>query len=211
VNLYLLTVKISFMKKKIIVFKNEHELVTLIKHILKQLKGNAAFPTPPEALAELEKMLPELEEALERAKTRDRSWVAIKNNKKAIAIALLEVLADYVLAISKGDLAMIFSSGFTVEESNGSEKTSIELLEVILNAPGQATLHAKNHKNAVAYVHQYTTEEPGPNTLWHSAGSTKGDYTFTGLTTDKRYWFRVMAVGRKGQQVFSPVISRSIQ
>lgn len=199
------------MKKKIIVFKNEHELVTLIKHILKQLKGNAAYPNPPAALAELEKMLPELEEALERAKTRDRAWVAIKNNKKAIAIALLEELAEYVLAISKGDQALIFLSGFSAEESNGSGKTSIEILEVILNAPGAATLRVKNKKGVVAYVHQYTTEEPGPNTMWHCAGSTKGDYTFTGLQTDKRYWFRVIAVGRKGQQVFSPVVSRSIQ
>jgi hypothetical protein len=199
------------MKKKIIVFKNEHELVTLIKHILTQLKGNAAYPNPPAALAELEKMLPELMEALERAKTRDRIWVATKNNKKAIAIALLEELAEYVLSISKGDRALIFSSGFTIEESNGSEKTSIELLEVILNAPGEATLQVKNQKGVVSYIHQYTTEAPGPNTMWHSAGSTKGDYTFTGLETDKRYWFRVIVVGRKGQQAFSPVVSRSIQ
>lgn len=199
------------MKKKIIVFKNEHELVTLIKHILKQLKGNAAYPNPPAALAELEKILPELEEALERAKTRDRVWVATKNNKKAIAIALLEELAEYVLAISKGDQALIFGSGFTAEESNGSDKTSIETLEIELSAPGEATLHVKNKKGVVAYVHQYTTEAPGPNTMWHSAGSTKGDHTFIGLVTDKRYWFRVIAVGRKGQQAFSPVVSRSIQ
>lgn len=200
------------MKKKIIVFKNEHELVTLIKHILKQLKGNAAYPNPPEALAELEKMLPELMEALERAKTRDRIWVATKNNKKAIAIALLEILAEYVLAISKGDQALILSSGFeAVEDTNGSEKTSIEILEVILNAPGEATLRVKNPKGVVSYIHQYTTEAPGPDTMWHYAGSTKGDHTFTGLVTDKRYWFRVIAVGRKGQQAFSPVVSRSIQ
>lgn len=200
------------MKKKIIVFKNEHELVTLIKHILKQLKGNADYATPPEALAELEKLLPELEEALERAKTRDKHWVAIKNNKKAIALALLQVLAEYVLAISKGDRALILSSGFeAVEDTNGSEKTSIELLEVILNAPGEATLRVKNPKGVVSYIHQYTTEVPGPDTMWHYAGSTKGEYTFTGLATDKRYWFRVIAVGRKGQQAFSPVVSRSIQ
>lgn len=199
------------MKKKIIVFKNEHELVTLIKHILKQLKGNAAYPNPPAALAELEKLLPELEEALERAKTRDKHWVAIKNNKKAIALALLQELAEYVLVISKGDRALILSSGFEAADTNGPEKTSIELLEVILNAPGEATLQVKNQKGVVSYIHQYTTEAPGPNTMWHSVGSTKGDHTFTGLETDKRYWFRVIVVGRKGQQAFSPVVSRSIQ
>ena len=151
-------------------------------------------------------------EALAKAKTGNKEWMAIKNNKKAIAIALLEELADYVLAISKGDKALIFSSGFEAAiESNGSEKTSIEILEVILSAPGQATLRAKNQKNAVAYVHQYTTEIPGPNTLWHSAGCTKGDYTFTGLETDKRYWFRVVAIGTNGKRSYSPVVSKVIQ
>ncbi|HEX6427888.1 MAG TPA: fibronectin type III domain-containing protein [Niastella sp.] len=78
-------------------------------------------------------------------------------------------------------------------------------------APPAKPSCTKNPKGAVAYVHQYSTEPPGPNTVWHSEGSTTGNYTFTGLYSDKRYWFRVVAVGRKGQKALSPVISRSIQ
>lgn len=200
------------MKKTIIVFKNEHELITLIKRVLEKLKGNASYPNLPEAFATLENLLPELEAALIKAQSRDKEWVAIKNNKKAIALALLQELAQYVIAISKGDKALVFGSGFEVtEEQTTKAKPFIDILEVVLGAPGEATLRLKKQKGAIAYMHQYATEAPGPNTVWHSAGYSTGNYTFTGLYSDKRYWFRVVAIGRKGQQAFSQVVSKSIQ
>lgn len=200
------------MKKKIIVFTNEHDLLILIKRVIGKTKNNVAFPNPPEALNELEKEAPEFELALVKAKSRDKESVAIKNNKKAIVLALLAQLAQYIIETSKGDRALILSSGFeAADEQNGKEKPSIESLDVILGAPGEAMLRAKVKKGAVAYMHQYATEAPGPNTIWHSAGHTTGDYTFTGLDSDKRYWFRVIAIGRKGHQAYSPVVSRSIQ
>lgn len=200
------------MKKNIITFKNEHDLLTFIKRVIRQTKGNAAYPNPPQALDELEKVVPDLETALIKAKSRDKEWVAIKNNQKANTLALLVQLAQYIIEISKGDRALILSSGFeVVEEQTGKVKPSIELLEVELGAAGEATLRAKNPKGAVAYVHQYATEAPGPNTVWHSAGYSTGNYTFKGLDSDKRYWFRVIAIGRKGLQAISPVVSRSIQ
>lgn len=200
------------MKKQIIIFRNQRDLVIICQRVKEKMKNNPVFPNPPAALAELEKVLPEFEVALVNAKSRDKEWVAIKNNKKVSILALLEEVADYVIATSKGDKALILSSGFDVtDEQSGSAKPSVEALEVELGAPGEAIMHAKNPKGAVAYVHQYATEPPGPNTVWHSEGSTTGNYTFTGLNSDKRYWFRVGAVGRKGQKAYSPVVSRSIQ
>jgi hypothetical protein len=200
------------MKKGIITFNNEHELATLIENVPVNMKGNPAFPNPPAALAELEKEAPEFREILWKARNRDKEWVAVKNNSKARVLALLEEVAEYVTAISKGDKALILSSGFNVtEEQTGPDKPSIETLEVELGAPGEAILRAKKQKGAISYVHQYATEAPGPNTVWFSTGSTTGNHTFTGLSSDKRYWFRVIVIARKGKQAFSPVVSRSIQ
>jgi hypothetical protein len=43
-----------------------------------------------------------------------------------------------VIAISKGEGALIFSCGFDVtDEPTGSAKPSIEILEVVLTAPGE--------------------------------------------------------------------------
>jgi hypothetical protein len=200
------------MKKNVITFKNQRDLVTIIKRIIEKMKGNAAFPNPPAALAELEKLLPELEAALVKAKSRDKEWVAIKNNKKTISLALLEELAQYVIAICKGDRAQILGSGFDVtDELSGTPAPSIETLQVELRAPGEATIQVRNITGTIAYVHQYATEPPGPNTVWVSEESSLRTFTFKGLASDKRYWFRVVAIGRKGQKAYSPVVSRSIQ
>jgi hypothetical protein len=200
------------MKKGIIAFNTEHELATLIENVPEKMKNNPTFTNPPAALAELEKEGPEFRELLRKARNRDKEWVAYKNTKKVKVLALLEEVAEYVIATCKGDRGLILSSGFDATDvQTGSVKPFIGLLEVVLNAPGEAILHAKDQKGAVAYIHQYATEAPGPNTVWHSEGSTIGNYTFTGLYSDKRYWFRVVAVGRKGQKGYSPVVSRSIQ
>jgi hypothetical protein len=200
------------MKKGIISFNTEHELATLIENVPEKMKNNPTFTNPPSALAELEKEGPEFRELLRKARNRDKEWVAYKNTKKVKVLALLEEVAEYVIATCKGDRGLILSSGFDATDAQtGSVKPFIGLLEVVLTTPGAAILHAKDQKGAVAYIHQYATELPSPNTVWHSEGSTTGDHTFTGLFSDKRYWFRVVAIGRKGQQAFSPVVSKSIQ
>src|SRR5581483_3188169 len=131
--------------------------------------------------------------------------------KKAIVFGLLEELADYVNVTCKGDRASILSSGFDVIDGQSSAALDITTLEVVLGAPGVAMLQVKNAAGVVAYMHQYATELPGPNTVWNSEGSTSRSHTFTGLTSDKRYWFRVIAIGRRGQKAYSPVVSKSIQ
>jgi len=200
------------MKKGIIKFNDEHDLVSFIKRVFEKMKDNPAFPNPPAVLAELQKVLPELEMALAMAKSRDKEWVVIKNNKKAIVIALLEELAAYVIATSKGDQALILSSGFEAINVQGTPPaTAIEIVDVQLGAPGEAIVRVKKVASAVAYVHQYTTELPGPNTVWVSEESSIREHKFKGLASDKRHWFRVIAIGRKGQKAISPVVSRSIQ
>jgi len=200
------------MRKGIILFNTEHELATLIENVPEKMKNNPTFPNPPAALTALEKEGPEFRELLRKSRNRDKEWVAYKNTKKAKVLALLEEVAEYVIATCKGDQGLIFSSGFDATDvQTGSVKPSIEILDVTLGKPGEAILRVKQQKGAVAYIHQYSTEAPGPNTVWHSEGSTTGDHTFRGLYSDKRYWFQVIAIGRKGQQAFSPVVSRSIQ
>jgi hypothetical protein len=200
------------MKKGIITFNTEYELASLIENVPEKIKNNPTFTNPPTALAELEKAAPEFRELLKKARNRDKEWVAYKNEKKAQVLALLEEVAEYVIATCKGNKGLILSSGFdATTEQTGPAKPFIGSLEVELRTPGEASLHAKNQKGAVAYVHQYSPEAPSPTTVWHSEGSTTGDHTFRGLNSDKRYWFQVIVIGRKGQQAFSPVVSRSIQ
>lgn len=199
------------MKKQIIPIRNERDLATLCQRVIEKMENNPVFPTLPTALSDLKKVLPELQVALVNAKGCDKEMVAIKNNKKAIVFGLLEELAEYVNVTCKGDRALILSSGFDVIDEQSSTAPAIETLQVVLGASGVAMLQAKDAAGAVAYMHQYATEQPGPNTVWNTEGSTSRNHSFTGLTSDKRYWFRVIVIGRRGQKAYSPVVSKSIQ
>jgi hypothetical protein len=200
------------MKKQIVIFKNQRDLLIIIQRVIEKMENNPVFPNPPAALADLKKLLPELQAAFVKAKSRDKEMVSIKNDKKAIALTLLEELADYVIATCKGDRTSILSSGFDVtDEQSIRPVTAIETLEVELGAPGEANLRVKKATGALAYVYQYATESPGADTVWIREESTIRDHTFKGLSSDKRYWFRVLAIGRRGQKAYSPIVSRSIQ
>jgi hypothetical protein len=193
--------------------KRENELKTTSDRVIANMDNNPDFSDAPPALAELKKVLPEFTEARANAKGRDITMVSIKNDKKAIVLDLLQQLADYVNVKSKGDRTMILSSGFyaTSDDSGNNEPPSIGSLEVELGQSGEVTTRAKNVAGAKAYVHQYTKEPPGTNTEWIGEGSSSANHTFEGMMSDKRYWFRVVAIGVNKQKAYSPVVSRVIQ
>jgi len=200
------------MKKRIVSPNNQRDLAIICQRVIEKMENNPVFPNPPAALAELKKVTPEYTDSLVKAKSRDKELVAIKNNKKAIVLELLDNLATYVLATCNDDQALLLSSGFDVaDDLKSTPKPVIEILEVFLGVPGEATIRVRKMTGTIAFVHQYATEQPGTNTVWINEESSIRTHTFRGLTSDKRYWFRVVAIGRKGQKAYSPVVSRSIQ
>jgi hypothetical protein len=194
--------------------KRESDLVRTSERIIDQMTGNPDYPDPPAELAELKKEVPVFQEVHVNALSGDKKQVSIKNDRKVIILALLQVLADYVTVKSNGDRTLILSSGFDVSNERRSNKNlppSIEKLEVELGEAGVATIRTKEVTAVKAYIHQYTTEPPSINTVWVGDGSSYGDHTFSGLSSGKQYWFRVVAIGFKKQRAFSPVVSRFIQ
>lgn len=192
--------------------KGESELLAIGGCVLEKMENNELFLPPPPALAELKIILPEFHTALSNARGRDKEMIAIKNNKKVIVQELLQELAEYVTATCKGNKALMLSSGFDVINQRRSNlKVTVEKLEVKLGLPGEATTRARNVTGARAFMHQYTTELPGPQTIWVSEGWGLSYFTYKKLISDKRYWFRVVAIGSGTQRAFSPVVSVVIQ
>ncbi len=131
-----------------------------------------------------------------------------------MVLALLQELADYVTETSKGDRTRMLGSGFDVIDDNGNSNKrppSIKKLEIEATQPGVAITRIRHVTNAIAFIHQYTTEPPGLQTIWVSEGTSLGSYTFRNLHSDKRYWFRVIAIGYHGLRSFSPIVSWVIQ
>lgn len=193
--------------------KRESDLELTGQRVIEEMENNPAYPNPPAALAELKKVLPEFRTARVNAQDGGKKMVSIKNDKKAVVLNSMQELADYVTVTANGDRTLILSSGFdaTSESSRSNVPPSVEILEVDLGPSGKATTRTKNVTGAKAFVHQYTTESPGVHTEWFGEGSSHGSHTFEGLSSDKRYWFRVEVIGVGKQRGYSPVVSRVIQ
>jgi hypothetical protein len=194
--------------------KREEELELTGKRVVVEMSDNPDYPDPPPALAELTKEMPEFSESRLNALSGDKKLVSIKNDKKVRVQNLLQILADYVTVKCNGDRTLIISSGFDVSNESRSNKNvppSIGKLEVELGEAGVAITRVKDVTAVKAYIHQYTTEPPSINTVWVGDGSSDGEHTFSGLSSGKQYWFRVVVIGVKKQRAFSPIVSRFIQ
>ena len=84
-------------------------------------------------------------------------------------------------------------------------------MDVELGPPGETTTKVKRLRRARAYMHQYTTESPTAETIWVSEGSKDPYNTFSGLDSTIKYWFRVIAISKDGERVYSPVVIKVIQ
>jgi hypothetical protein len=190
----------------------DSDTITQGYRVVEKMENNPNFPDLPPAHTEAKKVLPELQSSVSDAKGRDVEAVALKNSKKAELIALLTVLAEYVTLTCKGDRLKLLSSGFPISGANNSLVGQvIPELEVILGAPGEATTKVKRLRGARAYMHQYTTEPPTSETVWQSEGSKFAYYTFSGLNSMTKYWFRVIAISADGERITSPVAVKVIQ
>jgi hypothetical protein len=193
--------------------KSEDATVLTGGNLITQLENNPDYPNLPTAHAELKQKLPAFQTARENALGRDKKMVSIKNDLKAEVLALMQILFDYVAAISKGDATLILKSGFDVinNSSNSKQPPSVGIITVELGETGEATTRVRNVTGVKAYLHQYATEAPGPNTIWIGEGSSEGNFTFKGLSSEKKHWFRVVVIGFNKQRAYSQVVSRVIQ
>ena len=192
--------------------EGDKELSGTVHRITNKMEGNSNFPNPPAALAEAKKLLPEFQVAVTDASGRDREKVSVKNDKKSLLVKLLTELDDYVTATCKGDRSMLLSSGFELARGRGEKAlSSISNLDVNISTPGEATTRIKRVAGARVYIHQYTTDPLTSDSKWTDVIDTDTSHTFSGLPSAVKTWFRVTAIGLKGQAVYSPAVWRIIQ
>jgi hypothetical protein len=193
-------------------YASDNDLLSTVHRILGKMEGNTNFPQPPAALETLKKELPGFITALTNASGGDKEKIAIKKASKEVIVGLVSELANYVGATAQGNRALLLSSGFALSRAKGDTSIGdIKDLQVIIGHPGEATTQIKRVTGARAYIHQYTLDPLTSESAWVSKFVTGTRQTFNGLQSKKRYLFRVIAVGLKGQEVISPSVSRVIQ
>jgi len=181
--------------------------------VSQSLKGNQGLPNPKPSPSELEKVCQDFIVSISLAGRNDMTLASAKNDIKAELIRMLDEVADYVTTTSNGDRTIMLSSGFDITGLKGSlkELSPIEKLDVLIGKQGQATTRVKMVTGAKAYVHQWTPDPITPDSVWVSETSTDREHTFTNLKSVAKHWFRVIAVGKGKQSVYSLPVSMVVQ
>lgn len=192
---------------------SDKNLLKLGYQVADILRNNPTFPDTKPSHAVLLAACDEFRIAGSISSRKDRALLSAKNDKKAALIKVLDELAEDITSICKGDKTMLLNSGFDIVGLKITEDAllPIDKLEVAIDVPGQATTRVKRVPGARSYVHQYTPDPLTFESVWVSETVTDREHTFTNLESVKKYLFRVIAVGKNRQSVYSPPVSRVIQ
>ncbi|WP_243350251.1 fibronectin type III domain-containing protein [Parabacteroides sp. FAFU027] len=193
---------------------SDSELSVSLGRIISNIKGNPSFPDPKPTVAEDENLKVEYDGSLSAAQSGDRVKIALKNEKRVEVIDLKHRWARYVELEANGSRTIMLSSGFDVSK----ERTSTVELDQPQNVkvfdgknPGELVASCDGLAGAKSYIFQYTTDPLSDSSVWTNEPTTKSEFTFKGLKSGQKYWFRVVAVGSNDQRTVSIVVSRIVQ
>jgi hypothetical protein len=201
-------VKLNFMSF------SDAKLETKANFIASSLKGNVNFPTPAPPLADLVNAIADYTTALQGAATKEIVQVEIKKAQKITLLNLLRSLADYVNFAGGGSAVILASSGFDVTTppgSSGPVQAPKTFTATIGKNPGEAITRAGGLSSQKYYNHQCSPDPLTPASIWETYPATQGSFTFTGLESRKKYWFRAQVIGTNGQFVYTEPIGVVIQ
>jgi hypothetical protein len=190
---------------------SDANLLKFARQVVSSLKDNAQFPTLKDSVTAVENAVNEYEAALINAKGRDRTLISIKNDKKASLKELLADLSINVTQVCKGDRSMLLSSGFNISKDRSAATKLPFMLTVDLGLPGEATTRIPRVRDTRAYVHEYTADPVTPASVWRSSTSKSNRYTFTGLASGTKIWFRIIVFDKNGESTYLEPVSRVIQ
>lgn len=131
---------------------------------------------------------------------------SIKNDKRAVLVALLRQLASYVQANCKGDMTILLSSGFPIQKPQRSPIGVLPApgnLTVTLGArSGELNASAPPIPGAAIYNWRVTTAT-APTVVVQSAQTTAASNIFDNLTPGVVYNVEANAVGSAGPSDWS--------
>lgn len=183
--------------------KNDEVLRTFTQNHIASITGNPYYPTPKPAAVDFDGKEAVYSARLDEIAAAETALAALRAGKDGLRAELeaaLNARAAYVDEASGGDEAKILSAGFEVQAA-GSATTSIAAPHGVVATMGddEGEIDVAWHRDPksrsfVIEMREHSDmEAPGP---WAQAKlSTRSSCTVTGLTSGKRYAFRIRALG----------------
>jgi len=168
------------------------------------MTGNAAYPDPNPALADLIAARNSYIAAVNAAKD-SHLGIVVRRQQRAAFTAMLRDLAHYVQVTSGGDLAILLSSGFTAQK----QKKPVGLLPAPANmrlnrGKTSGLLIARCSKLPQAGAYEWRYANLATPTVWVDIEATfAARVTIEGLTPGAQYTAQVRALGTAGPSDWS--------
>ena len=179
------------------------------RQIVTAMSNNNSFPSPSPPLTDVTTALEDLEKAfalVQSAKSETATRVVVQDNAATKVDQILTQLAGYVESVAGRDDTLITSAGMDTK--------AVRSASSVPNVPQAFSAAAGEHEGeinlswkAVPNARSYTIEssnDPATASTWTHVGiATSASKTISDLTSGKRYWFRIAAVGASGQSGWS--------
>ncbi len=171
-------------------------------HVIDDLTANAAFPTPPVALALMTTTVTDFDTAVLAAMGGGPMATAAKNAIRATLLDMLRKTAFYVQTCAAGDLEKLLSSGFDPISTNRAQTPLPQPTDVnITNGDtSQLVISVATIPNAKSWEARAKIGNADWSASTISTNSRR--ITLSGLTRGEDYTVEVRAVG--GATGFSP-------
>jgi Fibronectin type III domain len=179
------------------------------RQIVTAMTNNASFTTPNPPLAEVTGTIEDLEKAnaaVQAARSEVATRVLAQDNAEARMDQFLTQLANYVESVAGKDDTLITGAGMETKSVRSAPTIPAPPQGLSATAgdhEGQVELFWKAIPNARSYAIEASTDPATPASWTHVGIATSASKTINNLTTGKRYWFRVAAVGAGGQSGWS--------
>lgn len=179
------------------------------RQIVMAMTNNANFSNPHPPLSDVTAFLATLEQAhtsLQAAKADVKAKATAQQDAEAKVNQILGQLAAYVESIAGSDEKIITSAGLETKIARSTPSVSSPPTGLSTTAgdhEGEIDLAWKKVANAKSYTIQFSPDPPAPESWSHATIATASSARIEKLTSGKRYWFRVAAVGAMGQSGWS--------
>ena len=171
--------------------------------IVSNMDGNANFPTPSPALADVTTAVNDLQKAYQKALDRSLTAKAEQRTANGKLNDLLRQLRDYVNGVANGDEDIVLSSGFEaskIPEPIGPMPQIVDVKGKGGDGDGSVHLRWKPVYGAKNYVVEMSTDNVNFSPIGYPSAA---NLKVTGLTIGQFYWFRIAANGAAGLGPFS--------
>ena len=191
---------------------NEMALIGRAREVYSNMNNNKNFPAPNPSMDDFLKLINDCETAITASKTGDKSAVAKKKGLLQILVITLRDLASYVNSIAPGNLEILAGCGFDISKVREPSKLAVpEIASIVCSeTAGVMIIKVKKDKAAGSYMYQAALSATANDGEWKTVGCISSRCEITGLEQGKKYWFRVIAIGSRGQQTCSQATPRYV-